>query len=101
MSKMTENQKTEKYGPVIARMNSTRDTSKVYEVRLLNGHYSCTCKGWIFNKKCRHTIYAEENGLCDAASKADVHLQFELYVIDDILKAGSLTNVNGRARGRM
>jgi len=60
---MTEADKVTRYGPVVCRMNSVSQPEKVYEVRYLDGKYSCGCKGWIFKKRCRHTIYAEEHSL--------------------------------------
>lgn len=66
---MTEAAKVLKYGPVVARVNSSGDLATLYEVRSKgDGVYSCQCKGWTFNretpKRCRHT-----DGLLKAYSK--------------------------------
>ena len=63
MSKMTEMDKVARYGPVVQRFNSASQPDKIYDVRCLDGVYTCNCKGWIFNrdrpKHCRHTDYLQ------------------------------------------
>ena len=100
MPVMTEPQKVDKYGPIVARFNSTRDEKTIYEVRFRDGKYHCQCKGWIFHKECRHTRHCERNGTEEPASKVDVHLQFERFVIDHLLKEGRV-NATPAAKERM
>ena len=57
---MTAEDKDTRYGPVVARVNSRSRPDKIYVVRRhRDGHLSCNCKGWIFNreqpKRCTHT----------------------------------------------
>jgi len=57
---MTAEDKDARYGPVVARVNSKSQPDKIYEVRRhVDGHLTCNCKGWIFNreqpKRCTHT----------------------------------------------
>lgn len=41
-------------GELVARLPSSRDATVVYEVRLEQGEYTCTCPGYGFRKRCRH-----------------------------------------------
>ena len=62
---MTEVDKIERYGPVVARCRSARDPDTTYEVRKhpSAGSYSCNCKSWATSaaaaKGCKHTRAAE------------------------------------------
>lgn len=52
---MTDSAKTERYGPIVAEVESAR-TGDVYQIRLNgDGRLSCNCKGWAFRKSCKHT----------------------------------------------
>lgn len=66
--------KDQKYGPIVAKVNSSSDPDTVYEVRRTHeGTLSCQCMGWRFNKdtprQCRHTR-AAANGNLPAALPA-------------------------------
>ena len=41
-------------GALVARLPSSRHADVVYEVRLEEGRYTCTCPGYGFRKSCRH-----------------------------------------------
>ncbi len=63
---MTEADKIQKYGPIVAKVNSNSDPDKIWDVRMRGGVYNCGCKGWIFSKEsprsCRHTRAAQGKG---------------------------------------
>ena len=59
---MTDEQVLAKYGPVVSEFESSRSTKK-YQVRYLDGNYSCNCPGFIYNKECRRAKECQENGL--------------------------------------
>lgn len=64
---MTEQQTLERWGPIVARINSLRTPGNIYDIRYHLGRqeYSCNCPGWRFSrerpKQCRHTRYCFEN----------------------------------------
>ncbi|MFA5766469.1 MAG: hypothetical protein WC919_00910 [Candidatus Paceibacterota bacterium] len=63
---MTENDKIQKYGPVVFRFAS-RSSGEEYLIRLKEGIHHCNCKGFIFSKEvpksCKHIkAYFVENG---------------------------------------
>jgi hypothetical protein len=41
-------------GALVARLPSSRHADVVYEVRIDESGYSCSCPAWSFRKKCRH-----------------------------------------------
>lgn len=51
---MTEAQKCQKWGSIIGKVASKSDPTKVYDVREKRGIFTCNCKGFIFNKRCKH-----------------------------------------------
>ena len=54
-TKMTEDEKKEKYGPVVARFESASSPGTLYEVRQRkDGNYTCNCRGWATRKHCKH-----------------------------------------------
>lgn len=65
MPKPTRNRDVmlERYGPIVCRMNSSSDPDKIYEIRLLNGSYSCQCRGYAFRKTCKHVVEARSRGI--------------------------------------
>lgn len=56
---MTPAEKVRKYGPIVMECLSRSEPDRTHYVRCKDGVYSCTCKGWVFNKdrpkRCRHT----------------------------------------------
>ena len=64
---MNEQQTLERWGPIVARINSLRTPGNIYDIRYHLGRqeYSCNCPGWRFSrqrpKQCRHTRYCFEN----------------------------------------
>lgn len=60
---MTEQQIIDKYGPVVATVSSKSSPGKSYQVRLLDGAWSCGCAGWKFRRECRHIQYCVANGI--------------------------------------
>lgn len=58
---MTEGQKSAKYGPIVGRVASKSDPDKIYDIRDKRGTLSCNCKGFIFNKRCKHVDGWERN----------------------------------------
>ena len=63
MARMTEADKVTRYGVVVGKFNSITQPDKIHHVRYKDGVYSCSCKGWIFNrekpKRCRHTDWCK------------------------------------------
>lgn len=68
---MKETKIDERYGPVVAVVNSRSDPDKMYSVRSKDGTFSCNCKGWVFNrekpKRCRHTDAVARTSFRDEA----------------------------------
>ena len=60
---MTEAQKTDQYGPVVARLESASKPGKEYEVRFKDEAWSCQCSSWRFRKTCRHVEYCRDMGI--------------------------------------
>jgi hypothetical protein len=62
---MTPAEKLAKYGPIVLECNSKSEPDKTHFVRCKDGAFSCTCKGWIFNrdkpKRCKHTDRAQQD----------------------------------------
>jgi hypothetical protein len=60
---MTPSEKLLRYGPIVMECLSKSEPDKTHYVRCKDGVYSCTCRGWIFNKdrpkRCRHTDRAK------------------------------------------
>lgn len=78
---MTSEDKERRYGPVVAVVNSKSQPDVKYEVRMLDGRFSCNCKGWIFNreqpKRCKHTdaVACTTIGLISPEDKWDLLVQ--------------------------
>jgi SWIM zinc finger len=51
------------YGPVVARVTSSRDSNVTYEVRLKGGTYACSCKSFLFRGRCKHADAIQAQGL--------------------------------------
>lgn len=72
---MTEDEKLERYGPVVAEVASSRDPSKKYQVRcsMLCGVpvYFCQCPGWAYRKSCKHVDACKRNGVTSPKAKED------------------------------
>ena len=81
---MTVNDKIQKYGPVVLECVSSSQPDKVYEVRCKDGHFSCNCKSWIFNKptdggdkRCRHTEEAKRLGISVIRVRTPTNVAYE------------------------
>lgn len=99
MMPMTEADKIERYGPVVARVNSSRDLKKVYEVRFRDGRYSCNCKGWIFSKDCRHTKHCQAERITTEALE-QASLAVEYRIVDTMVGEAGI-RVGEKARKKM
>lgn len=84
---------------VVARYNSTRTPSNVYEVRRHpDGVLSCSCPGWRFSKvkpkTCRHTSRVEQ-GLDDDGTVAE-KVARGTTVLNALREAGFVSDGNAR-----
>ena len=61
---MTEAERVQRYGELVARYRSTKNRSVYYEVRRKSDSLTCSCPGWRFRRSCRH-ITRTEAGLAD------------------------------------
>lgn len=75
---MTDIDKDQRYGLVIARCRSTRYPAKIYEIRKKGSAYSCNCRGWAIRKDCKHTLAASKtegrNGVVGIRATGEVSL---------------------------
>jgi len=59
--KMTEAEKADRYGPVVAVNESSSRPGKFYEVRRnpKTGELTCNCRGWAMRKTCCHVKHQQ------------------------------------------
>ena len=98
---MTEIDKLERWGPIVARCRSARDPDTTYEVRRhpTKRSYSCNCGGYGPRGSCKHTKAAEATeGRSGIVEMGRSGRQIALRQQDAGLLRGALDTMRGKIR---